>query len=212
MKTIAQDGEPARGGDIFSPGHKNCGIHRPDKKTNLRQILFANKYKYKYVYRNKYIWAALEHECSFRKCHTLFIDILIIILLIFIHFHNQDFFHYHEIWSLQGVIGGFPQTTQWGRIIEFFNICFQIQNSFQICLQGSWTWIWPRDGHADAGKCSSCGLGAYAQICGCRWKSHPHYPHINFCQKLGQPLFVFNSECPNYHYYSFVLFILRNKK
>ena len=90
------------GGDIFSPGHKNCGIHRPDKKTNLRQILFANKYKYKYVYRNKYIWAALEHKCSFRKCHTLFIDILIIILLVFIHFHNQDFFHYYEIWSLQG--------------------------------------------------------------------------------------------------------------
>ena len=35
-----------------------------------------------------------------------------------------------------------------------------------------------RDGHADAGICSSCGLCAYAQICGCGWKSHPHLIHI----------------------------------
>ena len=48
-----------------------------------------------------------------------------------------------------------------------------------------------RDGHADAGICGSCGWGACAQICGCGcgWKSHPHYPHINRCQNgnfLGQ--------------------------
>ena len=41
--------------------------------------------------------------------------------------------------------------------------------------------------------------------CGCRWNSQPHYPYINICQKLpffypkiGQPVSVFNSECPNY--------------
>ena len=58
-------------------------------------------------------------------------------------------------------------------------------------------------------------------ICGCGWKSHPHYPHVNICQKwqlfgskMGHPGSVFNSECPKYQYCSshLVLSLLRNKK
>ena len=57
-----------------------------------------------------------------------------------------------------------PSTVQWERqgLVE------ALRKSSHVMLAVS-----TRDGHADAGICGSCGLCAYAQICICRWKSHP---------------------------------------
>ena len=63
-------------------------------------------------------------------------------------------------------------------------------------------WLWIRDGHADARICGSCGLCAYLQICGCGWKSYPHYPQTIFAKNghfLGKPGSVFNSKCLKYY-------------
>ena len=75
-----------------------------------------------------------------------------------------------------------------------------------------------RVGHAHAEYAVHADYAEYADA---DEKSHPHYPHINICQKwqlfgtkMNQPGSVFNSECPKYHYCSshLVLSILRNEK
>ena len=60
--------------DIFSPGHKNCGIPRPHTKTNLRQMQFANVFCLNNkicTHKKKIFWRQSQNRGISSYCNNL---------------------------------------------------------------------------------------------------------------------------------------------
>ena len=123
-----------------------------------------------------------------------------------------------------------PRRGYWSEKLHFCPALMRVRSYLEVLIWGLSKHVYlhravqTRVGHAYAEYAVHADythMRGNARICRCGWKSHPHYPHRNICQKwqffgpkMGQPGSVFNSECPKYHYCSshLVLSILRNEK